>query len=114
MSIKIGSKVRFIDKDGEGDDASLNGDIGFVIGSDGHFGRYDNIISVRVEERNLTLTCYEHRWELVEEIKQEIKQEVSIDEVVKQCKNIKAEIQQLKQKLSEQESVLLAAGVKLI
>jgi len=110
MSIKIGSKVRFIDKDGEGDDASLNGDIGFVIGSDGHFGRYDNIISVRVEERNLTLTCFEHRWELVEEIKQE----VSIDEAVKQCKNIKAEIQQLKQKLSEQESVLLAAGVKLI
>jgi hypothetical protein len=110
MSIKIGSKVRFIDKDGEGDDASLNGDIGFVIGSDGHFGRYDNIISVRVEERNLTLTCFEHRWELVEEIKQE----VSIDEAVKQCKNIKAEIQQLKQKLSEQKSVLLAAGVKLI
>lgn len=109
MSIEMGSTVRFVDKDGAGDDDVRHGDVGVVVYSDSEFGEGDNIIGVKLKDRDITVSTFEYRWMLVA-----VEPEITLDEAVKQCKNLKTEIQRLQLELNKYEGVLFKAGVKLI
>lgn len=101
--IIVGSIVRFIDEDGAGDPDARNGDVGVVIEKDGGSG-----LSIALTNRPGTIFVLSRRVEVVE------REETTLDEAVKQCKNLKTEIQQLQLELNKYENILFKAGVKLI
>lgn len=106
--VVVGDRVKFTDEDGRGDNNARNGDIGVVLQIVTNSSRHaDDLLWIKLSNRDEELSVCAYRVEVLED-------ETTLDEAVKQCKNLKTEIQRLQLELNKYENILFKAGVKLI